>query len=305
MSEEAFAIPAWYDLPHHVRDEWDNKVDQLVPAPPLLTELTGVDLTLERFDTRELAETLSHDALLAGRILAVANSAKFGLAQQMTSIQRAMVHLGFNLVKSIVVSFLIDYRVGESLNISLGHVDYMRKWSAGASVIAFRWARAVELTDASLASTVGLLARVGTILLGLADPPVDEEYQQMDSEADRLQFEMASWEIASPLLSGELVRRWGLPDPMPELLERSWEPVARALPPDPNDPYLRLLVLVAASLALADHYLREPKLSADELLTREGYKFLQYNVFQHELAEQLGAVWNNARTQRELAAVTE
>jgi hypothetical protein len=66
-----------------------------------------------------------------------------------------------------------------------------------------------------------------------------------------------------------------------------------------------LLVLVAASLALADHYLREPKLSADELLTREGYKFLQYNVFQHELAEQLGAVWNNARTQRELAAVTE
>ena len=34
-------IPSWYELPSHVRNAWAGRIELLVPAPPLMTELTG------------------------------------------------------------------------------------------------------------------------------------------------------------------------------------------------------------------------------------------------------------------------
>jgi HD-like signal output (HDOD) protein len=80
---------AWDRQGADVRGRWTAKIEVLLPAPPLFNELSSQHLTLENFDAHELADKVGHDAVLGGRILGVANSARFGLRQPMTSIPRA------------------------------------------------------------------------------------------------------------------------------------------------------------------------------------------------------------------------
>jgi hypothetical protein len=94
-------------------------------------------------------------------------------------------------------------------------------------------------------------SRLGTLLLGAAQPPPDENYRALQFETDRLNYELATWQVPTPVLSGELARRWEIPRPLPGLLELLWMPAVRELPPDPLNAQLRLLALVAASLELA------------------------------------------------------
>ena len=298
-------IPSWTELDPAVREEWSPRIEQLVPAPPLLAEFGGPHLTLEEFDARSLADKVGHDAVLGARILATANSARFGLVKPMTSIQRAMVHLGFNLVKSVIISYVLEHHFGQPLPLTEEHVSYVRRWSSGASVVAFRWGQAVDVQDPSTVATVALLARVGTLLLGLATPPPGEDYRQLPTELQRLKHEQGRWQVSSPVLSAELVRRWGLPELVSELVGRSWEPVVRLMEPDPLDPYVRLVCLVTGSLVLTEHYIREPEGSPADYLVDDDYGLLRINLERHRLTEPLREMWHSARLQRELAALVD
>lgn len=298
-------VPQWFELELDQIETWNPLLDQLVPAPPLMTELSGPQLSLGDFDARLMAEKVSHDAVLTARILAVANSARFGLTQPMTSIQRAMVHLGFNMVKSIIVTYMLESRFSKPLPVPRKLMEHIQHWTAGASVIAFRWGQAAELRDPATAATLALLSRIGSLLLGLAKPPPGVEYAEFTTETERLAFEMKTWGVTTPTLGGELARRWDVPQPIPRLIERCWEPLAGVLSPDPLDPDPPVLTLVAASLVLVAGHLRNPEVDPVAALGLPGNRFLNHNLRQHHLNESLATVWGSARIMRELAVVLE
>jgi len=308
MQELALRIESatWDHLQPQVRGRWDAQMRVLLPAPPLFAELSAHHLTLEHFDARELAEKVSHDAVLGGRILGVANSARFGLSQPLTNIQRAMVHRGFNLVKSIISTYMIESGFARAPRLPADHAEFVRCWTSGAAVLAFRWGQQANLKDPSLASTAALLARLGTLLLAGAQPPPDEIYRHLFYETDRLTYELDAWQVVSPVPSGELARRWEVPAPLPELLGRLWIPVVRELPPDPLDPNARLLVLVAASLEIAAGTVGR---SCEDIGELAGYFAanergrLKANLEGHNLLKSGGEIWQNTRFRREYDAV--
>ena len=305
IEELKLQIHQWFELDLDLTDHWDPIIEQLVPAPPLMTELSGPDLTLDSFDPRVMAEKVGHDAVLGARILAVANSAKFGLSQSMTSIQRAMVHLGFNMVRSTIINYLLESRFSKPLPIPAAHMQYVRQVTAGASVLAFRWGMSANLRDPSTAATLALLGKIGLLLLGCIEPRPGESYRMMPTEIARLSFEHETWGITSPTLGAELARRWDVPNPIPRLIDRIWEPLLRVVSPDPLDPDPPILTLVAASLAIVDHHLRDRESAPMEVLDADDYKYLKHNVGQHNLSESLTGVWNSARVRRELETVIE
>ncbi|HEX8949753.1 MAG TPA: HDOD domain-containing protein [Dissulfurispiraceae bacterium] len=55
-------------------------------------------------DPKELVEVISHDPVLILKILKLVNSAYFGLVQKITSVNHAVVYLGFNTVKNLALS---------------------------------------------------------------------------------------------------------------------------------------------------------------------------------------------------------
>jgi len=305
MSDGAndLTIPNWYELPGSLRSAWESRIELLVPAPPLLTELTDTQFTLDRFDPKTLAQTVGHDALLVGRLLAVANSAMFGQSKQVTSVERAIVLLGFNMVKAIIVGFLMDYQLSEELKLPEEHVEFVRHWTGGAAVIAHQTADNAGLEDPSLIGTAALLSRIGALLFGVAGLPPDNAYSRMGSEWERLAFEMATWQVAAPSLSAELLNEWVLPDPLPDLAQYSWLPVVRPLPEAMEQEQARRFTIIAASLALADHYLRDNEITPEALLAQPDYARLAQNLAATGMRPALDTAWQSTRVKRELAGL--
>ena len=55
-------------------------------------------------DSRQIVEVIESDPLMTVKILKVINSPYYGLVQKISSVQRAVVHLGINTIKNIALS---------------------------------------------------------------------------------------------------------------------------------------------------------------------------------------------------------
>jgi len=55
-------------------------------------------------DSREIVQVIETDPLMTVKILKVINSPFYGLAQKISSVQRAVVHLGINTIKNMALS---------------------------------------------------------------------------------------------------------------------------------------------------------------------------------------------------------
>jgi HD-like signal output (HDOD) protein len=296
FSWEQIAAP-WAGLPESSRLRWGKPLEQVTP-PPLMLEMSAAHLSLESFNPRELSEKAAQDAVLGARLLAVANSAKFGLASPLTSIQRAVVHLGFNLVKSISVTYMLETSFQKLAPAAKAQLRFNRQLSAGASVLAHKWAQLADMKDPSTVATVALLSRVGGLLLMFDANLPNDAYRGIKDDLARMQMEWSEWEATLPSLSAEQTTRWGLPEPIPSLILRQWEPLVRELGTSDED---RLLAVVAASLLIVRHYMDDTAIKPGTVIDQPQHLRLKDNLVRLKLLDSLVDIWNNARLQRELA----
>jgi HD-like signal output (HDOD) protein len=294
-------ICSWEALPPPVQTRWLDTVAN-VKFPPLLTEAVAAGLSLDYFDPRQLADMAGRDPVLGAKLLAVANSARFGLTNPMTSIQRAVIHLGYNLVKTIMVAYQLETTFGTNAKIPKEHLSFVRRWSSCASVIAFQWGQAADYTDSSTSATAALLSRLGTLALGLGTPPPTVDYIKLPDELLRLDTEQFTWGVTTPTLGSLIATRWGLPAPLPELVQRQWEPLVHELPQSAAS---HGLSLICGAVVLSAHYLGNSEVNASEVLDMAPYAQLKANVAANHLLAHLGGLWHSARLQRELALANE
>ena len=121
-------------------------------------------------DIGDLAEGLSRDPILAGRVLQMANSAYYNGGAEVTSLNRAAVMLGLRALKVLALGFTLANELpsrGES-----GGFDLQLFWHrslvnavAGRSVAA-----AIRSTKTEEAFLCGLLAQIGKLALAKAAP---------------------------------------------------------------------------------------------------------------------------------------
>jgi HD-like signal output (HDOD) protein len=298
LTEPVLEIKGWDELPQATRELWQGKLAN-VNLPPLVSELLAARLDSETFDPRDMAVLASRDPVLGAKLLAVANSARFGLTTPMTSIQRSVVHLGFNLVRTIMVAYSLESTFGRMASIDRNHLNQVRWWSSGASVLAFHWAQAADLPDPSTAATAALLGLLGTLVLGLAQPSPGAAYFDLPDGVSRLQYESSAWQVTSPLLGCLLATNWGLPAPLPTFISRQWEPLCRPLAVHYET---RPLVLIGAAVTLIGHVLADHDVSVGQVLDRQEYRVLKSNLADNRLLDELLSVWSRPRFRRELLA---
>lgn len=294
------AVP-WDDLSEETRQRWRFQITKIA-LPPLISDTQAALADMEEFDPRELAGFVSRDPLLGGKLLAVANSAAMGLYNPVTTFERAIVTLGYSVVQSIIVAYYLEATLKLWPEFPRAHFSFVRRISAGSTVLASRIATQARLRSANLLGTAALLARLGALVLGLVRPWPDHSYRQIPNEALRLKYEMEKWGISTPVLSGQLLKHWGIPQPLPLLVERQCEPLLAELEPGRED--YSVLVL-CASTAMATCYVHTGTFEPFTLFDRYAYDQLKHNLKQHKLWELVIDFGNDKRLQRELAAVTE
>jgi putative nucleotidyltransferase with HDIG domain len=187
-----------------------DKLHQLPAMPLVVQELMGSFRNVNA-GSATLARQIALDQGLSAKVLRVANSSFYGLPREIGSIQDAVTVLGFDSVRSLVLSagFMRAFPAGVK-----GAFDYEAYW-----VRSFRVATYTEALSScmggtrQLAFTAGMFHDVGQLILNVCIPEkfaaiLEQEkktgFNLLDIEKTALGYDHAE-------IGAEMARRWNFP----------------------------------------------------------------------------------------------
>ena len=139
-----------------------EKADQILeslsmpPKPELLMEINRAEGDLDK-----IGDLITHEIGIAASVLKAINSPAFGLRQEITSIQQAVVLLGMHIIKNIVTS--------QSLRSAIsGDVDALNDfWDASkdVAIAASALSKRLNISSPDVAYTMALFHNCGIPLL--------------------------------------------------------------------------------------------------------------------------------------------
>lgn len=173
----------------------------------------------ETADFQRIAEIIRHDAAVTTRLIAVANSSYYGRANRCTTIERALLYLGLEAVKTVVITAAIKQFFN---HFNSKHQNFLRHfWRR--SLISANFAKVLAtLTSYEApeeAYLCGLLSDVGQLML-LTDheasylPLLAKNF----SDQQLLKAEIESFQTSHCELGGELIESWELSEFMADAL---------------------------------------------------------------------------------------
>lgn len=226
-----------------------GNLDRLPSVPRVYTQLARATESANA-GAAEIARIIETDPGMSVKVLQLANSAFFGLTRRMTSIRGAVIVLGLEVLKALVLSSHVISAFGKpSRHFSL---DRFQASSLRIARIVRRFLP--DRPDDAFAA--GLLHDIGRMIIGLRLPL---EYARIDELATATEQPIHEVEreclgITHGAIGGFLLALWGVPFGVVEAVAFHSEPSAI------SDGDRSLLVAVHAAEALHDiHTLGAPE----------------------------------------------
>ncbi len=195
------------------------EIKQELPFSPALLgdlfQMTGEDsfAPLER-----LAQTFNQDQGLSTKILALANSAFYGLQARVTSVARAVTLLGLKEIRNLVLllatqALTVRHNYPKNFDIRL-YWDHQLSTGVCAKLLAER----IQGLDPDTMFTAGLLHDMGVLLTALYRPRAWAEIQNtvLTERCSWRDAEEAYWGLEHCLIGALTLNSWNLP---PEITE--------------------------------------------------------------------------------------
>jgi len=191
-----------------------SKIDELPTLPSVVPRIISL-MEDPRADAQKITEVISHDPAMTSKVLKVANSAYYGFPQKITSLERAVALLGFNMVKSLALSVGVIRSLPSPGFTDL--FDVKGLWIHSLAVATAMKTLAEDIgggRDVEGLFIVGLLHDLGKVLLGEFFP---EEFSQslervnMDPTVSLDEAERDTIGLDHGQVGGMLLSRWKFP----------------------------------------------------------------------------------------------
>jgi putative nucleotidyltransferase with HDIG domain len=159
-----------------------------------------------------LAHKIELDQGLSSRVLRVANSSFYGLAREVGTIQDAVTVLGFDTVRSLVVSAGFMHAFFESGSDDL--FDRHAYWMRNFRVATYTEALAQCLGGTrQLSFTAGLFHDVGQLVMSICAPEQFAEIlkRQKASGSSLVEIEREMLGFDHAVIGAEMAKRWNFP----------------------------------------------------------------------------------------------
>ncbi|AXK38801.1 HDOD domain-containing protein [Crenobacter cavernae] len=182
--------------------------NRLPTVPKVVQELIA-SLQNESVSYDKVVDMLAHDQVLTARVLRLANSAHSGGHRRVGSLDDAVLLLGFNKLRVLVIASGLA-----GTTIKVPGFDMQGFWRRSFEVAntARRLARAAGL-DESQAAICGLLANIGELVLHVGLPAEALKIDKVvASGADRVSTERIMLGMDLTEVGAELARCWHFPD---------------------------------------------------------------------------------------------
>ncbi len=246
MNDDLLTAP----LDGDVRRKFQGLLEEVGQIPTLPTIVARALQIIDdpNSQAEHLGKLLSQDPALSVKVLRLANSAFYGIPRTISSINQAVIILGFNTLRSLVLSATVFKIFGGH-----GHgIDRGRFWTHSVSaamatrILARKVAR-VHSVNADAAFMAGLLHKLGLLIFEIiaSAPHAAVLARAEQGEASLAELERETMGIHYAQLGGLLAERWELP-------EELQQPIVCHIRPGQSDEWDVASALVHAGAFLAE-----------------------------------------------------
>jgi putative nucleotidyltransferase with HDIG domain len=192
-----------------------KKLDSIPDIPTLPTIVIKVNKMLEDYDTtiKKLSTIIEKDQAMVTKILKLVNSTFYGFRSKITSINHAVIILGFNTIRNAIVSVsLVKAFSGERRLEGFDIPDFWRH-SIAVAVTSRYLSEQSRLDVPDDCFLAGLLHDIGKVILSQYFPELFEQVWRSIAE-DGLSFyeaEEALLPVNHAQIGGYLAKRWRFP----------------------------------------------------------------------------------------------
>ncbi|MBX7137158.1 MAG: HDOD domain-containing protein [Oligoflexia bacterium] len=193
-----------------VGKDWREIVAWVGDLPPMPHVASRAISMVENPETTaaELTEVLQSDTALAARVLKIANSAMFSRQREITTLNQAIMIIGFKALKGIIVAATL-----RQINKSFGNLEKMI-WenSMCTAMCASVVAKKLRRRYVEEIFLLGLLHSLGQIVL-LANTATQKDYLRImnmirDEQIDYVTAEQEVLGFAHPLIGALVAKKW-------------------------------------------------------------------------------------------------
>lgn len=195
----------------------DKKIDRIIqtieqiPTLPVVSTQIQKLFRNENVTVKQIEDIIEKDPPLAAKILKIVNSSFYGLLNKVSTIEHALIILGFNEVRSVTIGFAIQNHFKPSSKL----FDPKRFWrhSIVCSQIAKYLAKHFKMVDDGTFFFSGLIHDIGKMVI---DQYFTDEFEEIIKyiTENKATFSKAEKEILGVThyqISAKLLQQWNFP----------------------------------------------------------------------------------------------
>ena len=198
-----------------------HRVENISALPTIPSVLKKLSVIIEnpQVSLNEITEFVSNDPALTIKILKMVNSAIYGFPGRISSVSHAIMLLGLNVVKGL----LLGVSVFEVMQKAMGG---LREHSLACAVTARIIAKRKGIKEPEEISVAGLLHDIGKVILALEFP---KEYEEVMKQAEKTgitihEAERASFSESHATIGFWLAEKWRFPVNLAEIIQCHHQP---------------------------------------------------------------------------------
>src|SRR5688572_4820108 len=162
-------------------------------------------------DIAEIARIICKDPAMSSKILRTVNSSFYGRSQHVSTISHALVILGLQSVKTLVLGFSLVTNLSKNKGKGFKHITYWRR-SIFAATAARTLAAKIGLVQQEEAFLTALLKDIGMLVLDLVlEEKYGEIHAKVSTHEELVVAERATLGMTHADVGGVLAEQWKLP----------------------------------------------------------------------------------------------
>ncbi len=180
---------------------------QSLPTLPKVVEKLMLMVESPDVSPKDVGKLISSDQVLGARVLKLVNSPFYGFPGRISSISHAIILLGFNVIKGVVLSASV-FDLMERTMVGLW------EHSLGAAIVSGTISRTLGLNEPEEISTAALLHDIGKVLVRVS---LTADYDKIIDQVNAKQIsfreaELEILEVDHAEIGQWLSREWNLPE---------------------------------------------------------------------------------------------
>ena len=192
-----------------------------MPTLPIIyTKLSNI-LASPDVTVLMISNIIAEDNVIAGKVLRLANSSFYGFSRKIGSLQHAVVILGLNEIRNLVLTTSVIDAFKDLKSDNAFQIQKFWEHSLACATASRVLAEAARLTNPEEVFAGGLLHDIGKLIYAFFFP---EEFERIVAEVEDHQLPLIEAEekilgLSHAKIGTELAAKWHLPPPIVEMIQ--------------------------------------------------------------------------------------